>query len=344
MRYLEPLENRTLFATYTASTAAQLIAAMNQANNSAQADTITLAAGATLSLTAAHNTTDGPNGLPVIVASGGGLTILGNGGTIERSGATDTPAFRLFNVAVGGSLTLDGLTVRGGLISSTAFYPEPAQGGGIYSRGSLNLIGVTVENNTALGGTPNFNSAGVPAGPAQGGGIYSGGTLTIAGSIIRNNVAAGGRGSDSYSMKGFFNYLAVPGADGSGGGIYVAGGGASISHTTIRSNAARGGFGGRLGGSTLAGGNGYGGGLYAAAGALTIRNSSINANVAQSGGGLIWKRNALVPGNEGKGVGGGIYINGAASTGLDAFTVRNTTGNTASSSSPDIFGRYRKII
>ena len=50
MRFLETLERRTLFASYTASTVTQLINAMNAAIGSAQADTITLAAGATFSL------------------------------------------------------------------------------------------------------------------------------------------------------------------------------------------------------------------------------------------------------------------------------------------------------
>jgi hypothetical protein len=44
MRHLEPLEGRTLFASYAAGNATELIAAMTQANSSAEADTIALAA------------------------------------------------------------------------------------------------------------------------------------------------------------------------------------------------------------------------------------------------------------------------------------------------------------
>jgi hypothetical protein len=47
-------------------------------------NTITLARGATFTLTAVNNTTDGPTGLPVIAANNK-LTILGNGATKSTS-------------------------------------------------------------------------------------------------------------------------------------------------------------------------------------------------------------------------------------------------------------------
>src|SRR5262245_5229420 len=93
---LETLEGRTLFASYNASTVADLITAINAANASTGADTITLSAGKTFSLTAVDHNTNGATGLPAIVAGGGPLTILGNGDTIERSAAAGTPGFRLF--------------------------------------------------------------------------------------------------------------------------------------------------------------------------------------------------------------------------------------------------------
>ena len=111
-RLIERLERRTLFASYTASTVTQLINAMNSAIGSAQADTITLAAGATFSLIDVNDWSDGPSGLPR-VTGGGGLTIVGNGGTIER-GAAAVDAFRFFSVAAGASLTLRNLTLASG--------------------------------------------------------------------------------------------------------------------------------------------------------------------------------------------------------------------------------------
>src|SRR5262245_18796089 len=76
---VESLEDRAVPASFTASTVADLIADVNAANLSAEADTITLAPGKTFTLTAVNNTDNyGATGLPVIAAAGGSLTILGN--------------------------------------------------------------------------------------------------------------------------------------------------------------------------------------------------------------------------------------------------------------------------
>jgi hypothetical protein len=76
---------------------------------------------------------------------------------------------------------------------------------------------------------------------------------------------------------------------------------------------------------------------------LTMRSSVVNANAALGGQGRVYRGGKLVPGNQGTGTGGGIYID-KATVGLDAFTVRNTRGNTATTSARDIFGRYSKLI
>src|SRR3954466_14476760 len=85
---IESLESRTLFASYTAASATDLIVQINAANLTPEADTIALAAGNNFSLTAVDNTANGPTGLPVIAAGGGALTIVGNGNTVERSSNT----------------------------------------------------------------------------------------------------------------------------------------------------------------------------------------------------------------------------------------------------------------
>src|SRR5688572_16073627 len=113
MNRVERLEGRTLFASYAAASATELIASMTQANSSAEADTITLPTGATFTLTAVDNVRFGPTGLPSITEAGGSMTILGDGSTIERSSAAGTPVFRLFDVDINASLTLSHLTVRG---------------------------------------------------------------------------------------------------------------------------------------------------------------------------------------------------------------------------------------
>src|ERR1051326_1314598 len=110
---IEALEDRTALTTFTAASVSDLIADINAANLAGGANTIALATGRTFTLTAVNNTTHGSTGLPMNPANPN-LTILGNGATIERSTATGTPSFRLFDVAAGASLTLQNLTLQGG--------------------------------------------------------------------------------------------------------------------------------------------------------------------------------------------------------------------------------------
>src|SRR5437588_10922853 len=127
---LEQLEDRHLPSSYTAASVSDLIADIKAANLAGGSNTISLVAGNTFSLTAVDNTTDGPTGLPVIAANDN-LSIAGNGDTIQRSAATGTPDFRLFDVAAGAALTLANLTLQGGIA-----YGYSGYGGGIFSSGS----------------------------------------------------------------------------------------------------------------------------------------------------------------------------------------------------------------
>ena len=129
-----------------------------------------------------NNTTNGATGLPVIAANDN-LTIVGNGDTIERSTAT-AAYFRLLDVASGGSLTLQNLTLQGGLGVGLALKrrrrghlqpghagPERRDRSGQHGRG------------------PRYFGSGMDA--AYGGGIFSyGGSVTLeGGTIVRNNGA-----------------------------------------------------------------------------------------------------------------------------------------------------------
>jgi hypothetical protein len=166
---VKQLEDRTVPSGFTAGTVAELIVDINAANAVGGSNRITLVAGKTFTLTAVDNTTDGATGLPVIAANDT-LTIGGNGDTIQRSRASGTPAFRLFDVASGASLTLENVTVQNGLAKGDGSGAASAEGGGLSSQGSLALNTVTVQNNTAQG---SFSDA------AAGGGIYSSGSLTV---------------------------------------------------------------------------------------------------------------------------------------------------------------------
>src|SRR6516162_9522329 len=175
---LEPLEDRTALSNFNAGTVSDLITDINAANAAGGSNTITLTAPTTSPyvLTAVDNTTDGPTGLLVI--SGGGmkvaadnLTIVGNGDTIERSTASGTPDFRLFDVALGAALTLNNLTLQNGYELGSG---SSAEGGGLFNQGTLVLSAVTVQSNEAIGsdGTPgtNKNNPGGAGADGAGGG------------------------------------------------------------------------------------------------------------------------------------------------------------------------------
>src|SRR4029077_17367775 len=167
---------------------------INAANMHGGSNTITLTAPVTSPyvLTGGNNTTDGATGLPRIAANDN-LTIVGNGDTIQRSGAAGTAKFRLFDVAAGGSLTLQNMTLTGGSAFGSG---GSADGGAIYSQGALTLSQVTVKNNIAQGSTV-LNGAGQNA---AGGGIYSNGALTLEnGTLLQSNEAIGGIGGYSPS-------------------------------------------------------------------------------------------------------------------------------------------------
>jgi hypothetical protein len=344
---VQSLEDRTVPANFTAASVADLVADINAGNQTAEADTITLVPGITFTLIAVNNTTDGPNGLPVI-AAGEDLTIVGNGDAIERSTATGTPAFRLFDVAAGATLTIQNLTLQGGYA---------AAGGAVLSRGNLDLTGVTVQNNVVRG-FDGFNdpvfSGSWAGGNGMGGGLYSTGSLALDGCTIQNNLAVGGHGGDGVAGIGdseghsgpHFNYPGTAGGNALGGGIYIGGGTAAISNSTFYSNTAQGGDGGDGYSGGSGGGNGgtaFGGGLYAGGGATTLRGVTITSNRAIAGNGG-HGTHGNPGGAAGQGIGGGICIDPAASVALDTFTFDHVKKNHASTSDNDIYGSYAIIL
>ncbi len=144
-----------------------------------KSNTIRLEAG-TYTLTAFDNDNlagDGANGLPSVT---GPLTIRGRAAAatiIERAGTA--PLFRLFHIAVTGSLQLEDLTVRGGSSASTA----PFRGGGILNHGRLIMADCLLTENSVDHG------AALPR--LGGGGFFSDGVAVIERSSITLNVASG---------------------------------------------------------------------------------------------------------------------------------------------------------
>ena len=184
------------------------------------------------------------------------LTINGPGAnllSVQRSSASGTPAFRIFDIASASiSVTLSGLTIANG-----------SAGGGLYGGGILNYGTLALANSTLSG-----NSALV------GGGIYnSNGTLTVANTTLSGNTT---------TNTGFFG----------GGGIYNIGT-LTVTSTTLSGNTATTEGGGiysytstlTITDSTLSGNSAgsYGGGIRINAGTANSRNTIIAKNAAASG-------------------------------------------------------------
>jgi hypothetical protein len=318
---LEQLEDRTLPSNFFAATVSDLIADINLANKDGGTDTITLTAPTTSPyvLTAVDNNADGANGLPVIKKA---LTIVGNGDTIERSTASGTPDFRLFDVANGGSLTLQNLTQQNGLAFG---WGSAAEGGAIYNQGALVLSGATIQANSAIGsnGAPGvgFNKDGGSGRDAAGGGIWSNGSLTLEnGSQILFNLAVGGNGGQGIGpiqCNKFAN-----GGNASGGGVYVAGGTADLLNANMSNNVALGGqpgfnvVDGFQDSATGNGGRALGGALDVAAGTVSLTGVLVNGNAADGGStpyfnGFFPCQSFPPPPNA---YGGGIYVGGGTLT------------------------------
>ena len=167
-----------------------LIAAINQTNANGEANTITLEAG-TYTLTAVDNNTDGPNGLPSVTST---LTITGGGAAstvVER--AANTSDFRFLHVASTGTLTLEGLTLRGGGTNPFSF--DGFSGGGLFNNGGqVTLSDSLLASNTVVSGS--------------GGGLFS----TQGTVILCSSTLAGNTGSGSFGVLGACPRISVIGS------------------------------------------------------------------------------------------------------------------------------------
>jgi hypothetical protein len=256
-------------------------------------------------------------------ASGSGRIGLSFGGGINTEGPTTVTNSRFdHNEALGGNDNTGGAGV---LINGRG------AGGGIASQSFTVPVILTVNNcsftgNQAVGGAG--NSGGVSVGVGVGGGLENErvATATVANSTFTGNRAIGGDGAAGGN-----------GADGLGGGLAnLWGATLTVSNCALTGDQALGGVGG-------VGGNGFGGGLFndglsifpgnaGTPATLTVTGSTITDNQAIGGAGG--------SGGAGQGVGGGAYFAAGGVVCLDAFTVANTLGNTASTSSKDVFGDF----
>ncbi len=301
-------------ANFTAGTAAELVTAINTANSTAEADTITLTADITL--IAVDNTglpyTSSPNGVPVITSS---IIIAGQGHTIHRD--SRAPNFRLLGVSDTGDLTLQDTTLSGGR----------GAGGGIWNFGSVTLTNSTVSRNSETtrrsrggGGIVNYGSVTLTnstvsgnSARSSGGGIFNYGSLTLTDSTVSGNLALRGGGIDNNGSLTLTDSTVS-------GNLALRGGGISAFGDVILSR------------SLVSGNTAFrGGGIYKVFGSLTLTDSTVSGNSAYTGGGISFNHyssvtltNSTVSGNSAAGNGGGIDSSGG-------LTLTNSTvsGNSA---------------
>ena len=198
--------------------------AITTANGNGQADTINLASVGTYTLTAIDNSTNGANGLPVIVndVAGLDLTINGNGATIQRSTAAGTPEFRILRID-GASVDCLGLTIARGKVDGV--FPAYA-GAGIYCvQSTLNLTNCAVRENTGIFGGGIFNNLG---------------TLTLNGCTVNANLATSGGGLANFQGTLILRNSTVSGngAEATGGGLFNQNGNGTLVCNTFSGNTA----------------------------------------------------------------------------------------------------------
>ncbi|HEY5269446.1 MAG TPA: hypothetical protein VII97_03860 [Anaerolineales bacterium] len=235
-----------------------------------------------------------PAGFPLIASQ---LTLLGNGSIIQRTGST---MFGIFQVFVGGNLTLKDLTITGGDVTQE----QDGSGGALdIFGGTVILDHVTLTGNLAQWGGAIDN---------EGGGVGTAGGLTLVDSLVTKNISWNNGGgienngnlvirdseiSSNVSKSEVFG----------GGGIYNDGGTITLDHSRLVGNLAL-----------------EGGGLYNDGGVVNIVNQSIvsgnvasetNASIPHGGGGInsigsaeLTIQDSYFIGNQAPGTtGGGIY-------------------------------------
>lgn len=291
--------------TFTPTTTAELVSAIQTAATMTGSHTIILVPGRVYTVTATNNgdsATGSANGFPIITRDTD-LTITGNGATIARDTTSGTPAFRFFVVS-GGTLRLRDLTLRDGLIRGKSGATSDlgtqgevggvGHGGAIYNSGTLDLRGVTLTANTATGGVGGMGGPssgnttggnGGLGGTARGGAIYnsSAGIATLVNSTLVQNTATGGNGGDAGGSGGSQGMVGT-GGPAFGGAIYSERT-LTVTNVTIARNGVATGAYGQGTGNPIAQtslGGGIGVGTLFNPSTATLTNTLLAANTAQT--------------------------------------------------------------
>jgi CSLREA domain-containing protein len=303
------------------------------------------------------------------VVGGTGITLNGNGATIQRS--LSAPNFSIFVIASTSPTIFNDVTIANGVEAAGL-----SGGGGIFVAAGTNLSinNSTIKNNSAQNGGAIYIDGNTAAAPTQvtitnssvlnnsatdsGGSFFGGGgiyvepraTLTLSSTAVTGNTSAENGG-------GLFvdGVLLVSGgqisgnvANTSGGGVFYSGaaGAATLRNTTVDGNTAQSQLGGGVyaangtlnlsGGAFLNNRAGFeGGGVYSAS-ASVINAVTFAANTADNGGGIInygnmSVSNSVLRGNTAGLSGGGLFNTSAGAS----LTLSNSTvsGNDACATS-----------
>lgn len=187
------------------------------------ADDIVLPAGSTHTLVDVNNTYHHPYGLPVITSD---ITIQGNNSTIMR--ASSAPAFSILAVIYSGNLTLQQVTVSGGV-------------GGIgNSSGTLTLTNSMISGNSGHGlfgryGTSTLTNSSVSGNSGSGLSVrYS--VLTLTDSTVSGNSGSGVFGF--YAGRVTMNNTMI--SDNDSYGVFIYRGATTLTNCTVSGNSGRG--------------------------------------------------------------------------------------------------------
>ena len=249
----------------------------------------------------------------VAAAEGGALWNSANGAlTVADATLTNNTASGAAADNGGGAIYSDGgtTTVRSSMFQRNAVSGAAGSGGAILNKGSLNVVGSSLTDNTAnraggaietVGGRVVLNGAAVFANralggaigaPGNGGALHAGGNANVfvAGGTVSDNTAKAEGGGLWNSSAGVMrvdgttftnNTAAGAGIIQGGGAIYNSGGILSVRNATLNGNRAV--FNNTNGSSGL----GSGGAIFNFGGRLELINSTASGNVANVDGGAI---------------------------------------------------------
>ena len=261
--------------------------------------------------------------LTIKKADGATSAILNANSNHSGPPPADAPAVkhRIFTVRVGSTLTLDNITLQGGMAEGSE---QNKHGGGVYVDGKLIMKGSSTITDCSAAG--------------EGGGLFLYGTCTLQDSSSITHCEAGDYGGGvfvDYSGTSILNINGgsitmnhtkkVPSSSGHGGGVYVRGNTSTKGKVYMTSGEISGNKAGYNGGSTYGGDGGgiYNGGIFEMSGGV-IKN-----NTAKNGGGVYTNGVFEITGgtfskNTATSNGGAIYSNSGTVT-LNNATIGGTT-------------------